>query len=148
MFLLDTNALSELRKRMPDPVVMDWFARTRTEDISISTVSILELRKGALRSKSALRKMRRDPVAGGLLSDWIDGAVIAAHRDRLLPFDLAVAERCAGLHVPDPRSEMDAMIAATALVHGLTVVTRNVRDFELMLRGSGGGIVNPWEPVP
>ncbi len=88
----------------------------------------------------ALRMMRRDPVQGRTLRDWINTDVPAAFRGRILPVDMAVALRCAELHVPDPKAERDALIGATALVHGMSVVTRNVGDFARM----GVGVINPW----
>lgn len=88
----------------------------------------------------ALLVKRRDPVQGGMLLAWLDGHVLPAFAGRVLAIDTAVAQRCAKLHVPDPRAERDALIAATALVHGMTVVTRNVTHFELI----GVAILNPW----
>jgi predicted nucleic acid-binding protein len=77
-----------------------------------------------------------------VLRTWLDTLVLPEFDGRTLPVDTAVAQRCSRLHVPDPRAERDALIAATALVHGMTVVTRNVADFE----PSGVPILNPWEP--
>lgn len=84
---------------------------------------------------------RRDAAQGVVLRAWIDGRVLPAFEGRILAVDMAVAQRCARLHVPDPRAERDALIAATALVHGLTVATRNVADFQPM----GVDLLNPWE---
>ena len=86
-------------------------------------------------------RQRRDETQGAILRAWVDTKVLPAFKDRILAVDTAVAQRCARLHVPDPRAERDALIAATALVHGLTVVTRNVVDFEPM----GVDLLNPWE---
>jgi len=84
---------------------------------------------------------RRDPAQGAILRSWLDDHVLPAFADRVLPVDVVVAQRCASLHVPDPRSDRDALIAATAMVHGMTVVTRNVADFE----PTGVRILNPWQ---
>jgi predicted nucleic acid-binding protein len=100
----------------------------------LSVVTILEIEAGALVMS------RRDSAQGAVLRHWIDDQVLPAFEGRVLPIDTAVARRCARLHVPDPRPERDALIAATALVHGLRVVTRNVQDFEPM----GVELLNPW----
>jgi len=84
---------------------------------------------------------RRDRKQGGILRAWMDGHVLPTFAGRILGIDTAVAQRCAILHVPDPRSDRDALIAATALVHGMTVVTRNVSHFQPM----GVTVVNPWQ---
>ena len=79
-------------------------------------------------------------MQGALLRVWLDDYVIPAFSGRILAIDTAVAQRCAKLHVPDPGAERDTLIAATALVHGMTIVTRNVMDFEQ----TGVKILNPW----
>lgn len=86
---------------------------------------------------------RRDPAQGKPLLDWIENRVLRDFAGRTLPISTDVALACAALHVPDPGSERDAWIAATALVHDLTVVTRNTRDFQ----GTGVRLINPWEPA-
>ena len=140
MFLLDTNVVSELRKTASgkcDPNVKTWAdARSATAHY-ISAVSILEIEIGIL------SVARRDAAQGAVLRAWMDQRVLPAFDDRIVPVDTAVAQRCARLHVPDPQSDRDALIAATALVHGLTVVTRNVDDFA----ATGVGLVNPWIPA-
>jgi len=83
---------------------------------------------------------RRDPRQGAELRVWLDSQVLPAFEGRILPIDRNVAIRCASLHVPNPRSFRDSLIAATALVHGMTVVTRNVADFE----PTGVAVLNPW----
>jgi predicted nucleic acid-binding protein len=135
MFLLDTNALSDLRR--PDKAnrgLVAWAAGVDAEDLFISSITLLEIELGTAQAA------RKDAAKGALLRSWIDGSVMPAFRERILPVDAAVAQRCAALHVPDPRPQRDSMIAATALVHRLTVVTRNVRDFEPM----GVPLLNPW----
>ncbi|EPI8980360.1 TPA: type II toxin-antitoxin system VapC family toxin [Escherichia coli O22:H16] len=137
MYILDTNVISELRKartgRMNEKVAA-WASQTDVADFYISVVTLMELEQGILQIE------RRDMRQGIMLRSWMDQHVLPAFSDRILPVDTAVALRCARLHVPDRRSERDALIAATALVHGMTVVTRNVADFEL----TGVPIINPW----
>lgn len=136
MFLLDTNVLSELRRRdRTDRNVAAWADARDPADLFLSAITILEIEAGALLIE------RRDPAQGALLRAWIDHRVLPAFAGRILAVDTAVAQRCARLHVPDPRAERDALIAATALVHRLKVATRNVADFRPM----GVEIVNPWE---
>lgn len=135
-FLLDTNVVSELRRRSADPRVVEWASAVRRRDIFVSVITIRELEAGVLRIE------RRDATAGRRLRDWLERQVITAYGDRILPVDIAVARRSAALHVPDPRPERDALIAATALVHGLVVATRNEADFAPM----EVDIVNPWGP--
>lgn len=136
MFLLDTNVVSELRKaRKADPRVRHWAASHSPAAFYVSVISILEIEIGVLLAE------RRDGRQGAMLRLWFEGSVLPAFEDRILAVELSVARRCAGLHVPDPRSDRDALIAATALVHGLTVVTRNTGDF---LR-TGVPLLNPWK---
>jgi predicted nucleic acid-binding protein len=135
MFLLDTNVLSELRRRdRTDRMVAAWAERVHSYELFLSAITILEVEVGTL------SLLRRDPAQGAVLRSWIDGNVLPAFKGRILPVDTAVAQRCASLHVPNPRAERDALIAATALVHRLKVVTRNVADFEPM----GVKTINPW----
>lgn len=136
MFLLDTNVLSELRRReRTHPKVAAWADTVHASDLFLSAITILEIEAGTL------QLARRDATQGRVLRAWIDGKVLPAFADRILPIDTAVAQRCARLHVPDPRAERDALIAATALVHRMRVVTRNVADFQPM----GVDLLNPWE---
>jgi len=137
MFLLDTNVVSELRKAgdgRAEPNVVAWLSAKDATNFYLSAVTLLELEIGILRIE------RRDPIQGARLRAWMDTGIIPEFSERTLPVDAAVARRCAGLHVPDPRPERDAYIAATALVHGMTVVTRNLADFE----PTGVSVVNPW----
>jgi predicted nucleic acid-binding protein len=138
MFILDTNVVSELRKTKTgtaDPHVIAWASAVSPYSLYVSIISILELEIGVLRIE------RKDTVQGGALREWLDKQVLIAFAERIVPVDLQVAQRCADLHVPDPRSERDAVIAATALVHGMSIVTRNVADFE----ATRVPIVNPWD---
>ncbi len=135
-YLIDTNVVSELRRpERAAPTVVAWAASVPTSQMFMSSVTILELRLGAL------QLAHRDPAAGRVILEWLERKVIERFRDRILAVDLAVALKCAELHVPDPRSEHDALIAATALVHNLTVVTRNTGDFI----PTGVRLFNPWE---
>lgn len=137
MFLLDTNVISELRKAgdgKANPNVVAWLSSEDATQFYISSITLMEFELGTLRIE------RRDPVQGARLHTWIDSHILPEFSERTLPIDAAVALRCARLHVPDPRPDRDAYIAATALVHGMTVVTRNVADFE----SAGVRLVNPW----
>ena len=141
MFVLDTNVVSELRKvraGKADPHVARWADSVDAENLYISAITILELELGILQTA------RRDSVRGAMPRAWFDTLVLPEFDGRIFPVDVAVAQRCASLHVPDPRSERDALIAATALVHGMTVVTRNVSDF----KATGVPLLNPWDPQP
>lgn len=138
MFLLDTNVISELRKiRMgrADKNVMQWADSVDAADLYLSAITVQELEMGVLLLE------RRDPPQGAIFRTWFESHVLPAFAGRILPVDTAVAQRCAALHVPDPRPAMDSLIAATALVHGMTLVTRNVADF----LSSGVAILDPWE---
>jgi predicted nucleic acid-binding protein len=135
MFLLDTNVVSELRR--PDKAnraVLSWAGANPAASFFLSAISVLEIEIGALLIG------RRDAAQGAVLRRWIDDQLMPRFETRILAVDTAVAQRCARLHVPDPRGERDALIAATAMVHGLTVVTRNVADFE----PTGVALLNPW----
>ncbi len=138
MFVLDTNVVSELRKvrlGKTDMNVTAWTQSVDAADLFVSAITIMELELGVLSIE------RKDPAQGALLRFWLEQQVLPEFSGRTLPVDTAVAQRCARLHVPDKRGERDALIAATALVHGMTVVTRNVTDFQPM----GVTLINPWE---
>jgi toxin FitB len=135
MYLLDTDVLSELRRReRTHPQVAAWVDSVPASDLFLSVITILEIEAGTL------MLLRRDAAQGAVLRAWIDNKVLPAFAGRILGIDTQVAQRCAGLHVPDPRAERDALIAATALVHRMRVVTRNVGDFVPM----GVDVLNPW----
>ena len=136
MFLLDTNVLSELRRAdRADARVAAWARSIDHLQFYLSAITILEIEVGTL------LLARRDVQQGLVLRTWIDEHVLPAFEGRVLAVDTDVAQRCANLHVPDRRPERDALIAATALVHRLKLVTRNVADFEPM----GVDLINPWE---
>ncbi|QHG74207.1 type II toxin-antitoxin system VapC family toxin [Ensifer adhaerens] len=137
-YLLDTNVISELRKvgdGKADANVVEWIGAEDAARFFISAITVLELERGVLSVQ------RRDAAQGARLRSWLDGQVRPEFAGRILTVDDAVATRCAHLHVPDRRNEADALIAATALVHDMAVVTRNVRDFE----GTGVVVVAPWQ---
>ncbi len=136
MFLLDTNVVSELRRvEKADRKVLAWASSAPLASFFLSVVTVLELEFGALSVE------RRDKAQGLVLRSWIDDQILPRFEGRVVPIDTVVALRCAKLHVPDSRAERDALIAATALVHGMTIVTRNVADFE----PTGVRILNPWD---
>ena len=137
MFVLDTNVVSELRKirlGRADANVAKWADSVDAVDLYVSAITVQELTIGVLLAE------RRDPVQGAVFRAWLDGQVLPAFAGRILSVDVAVAERSALLHVPDPRPIRDGLIAATALVHRMTVVTRNTSDFE----PTGVATLNPW----
>ena len=138
MFLLDTNVISELRKirlGRADANVARWADSVDAFDLYVSAITVQELSIGVLLAE------RRDPVHGAMLRAWLDAQVLPAFAGRILSVDVAVAERSALLHVPDPRPIRDGLIAGTALVHRMTVVTRNVADFA----PTRVATLNPWE---
>jgi hypothetical protein len=136
MYILDTNVISELRKAGKiHQNVKKWAERLPSASLYISVISVLELEIGILLID------RRDKNQGTILRAWMHRHVLPTFSGRILAIDTAVAQRCATLHVPNPRSDRDAFIAATALVHGLTVATSNVAEFER----TGVGVLNPWE---
>ena len=138
MFLLDTNVVSELRKvrlGKADANVTAWAESVDAADLFVSAITIMELELGVLSIE------RKDATQGAVLRSWLEQQVLPEFSGRTLPVDTAVAQRCARLHIPDKRCERDALIAATALVHGITVVTRNVVDF----KPTGVAIINPWK---
>jgi predicted nucleic acid-binding protein len=135
MYVFDTNVISELRKdNKADKNVTAWASSIQLSSTFLSVITILELELGTLLIE------RRDKAQGALLRTWLEAQVLPTFTGRILAVDVAVALRCAKLHVPHPRSHRDALIAATALVHGMTVVTRNTADFAQ----TGVGILNPW----
>jgi toxin FitB len=135
-YLIDTNVLSELRKGpKTDPKVAAWAQAVDEADLFISVVTILEIERGIILVE------RRDKQQGALLRSWLINRVMPEFKDRILPVDIAIARQCAALQVPDPSPHLDALIAATARVHRLKLVTRNVADF----LGTAVELVNPWE---
>ena len=138
MFLLDTNVLSELRKAgdgKADSNVVAWLSSVDATAFFISAITMMELELGILLME------RRDISQGATLRAWMQNHVLPEFSGRTLPIDAAIAIQCARLHVPDPRPDRDSLIAATALVHGMTVITRNLADFE----ATGVRLFNPWD---
>jgi toxin FitB len=138
MFILDTNVLSEMRRirfGRGDRNVETWANRVNSADLFLSAITVEELEIGVLLVE------RCDLSQGSILREWLDGFVLPAFHGRTLPIDTLVAQRSARFHVPNPQSVRDSLIAATALVHGMTVVTRNVGHFEL----TGVAVLNPWQ---
>jgi predicted nucleic acid-binding protein len=123
MFLIDTVTLSELRRRQRDPAVVAWFERQRASELFLSVISIGEIERGIERQRAT------DPSFAGALATWLD-RVLALYGERILPFDLRSARRWGALSAALGNDSADLMIAATALEHGLTVVTRNASDLE------------------
>ncbi len=137
MYLLDTNVISELRKApagKADPNVVAWASAVPPETVYVSVITVLELEMGVLAME------RRDPAQGALLRPWLENQVLPSFVGRVLSLDLSIARKCAELHVPDKRAERDAMIAATAIIHRMKIVTRNVADFDDV----GLDVISPW----
>ena len=138
MFVLDTNVVSELRKvrgGKANSGVAAWAERVPSAELFVSAITIHELEHGVLLME------RSDPAQGAVLRAWLDHSVAAAFKNRVLPVDEAIARRAAALHVPDPAPFRDALIGATALVHGMTVVTRDLKHFQ---RFDQLDVLNPW----
>jgi predicted nucleic acid-binding protein len=136
MYLLDTNVVSELRKtKTGNPKVLAWAKQFSPSTLFLSVVSTLELETGILLIE------RRDEIQGARLRSWFETQLLPTFDGRILPVDTPVARRATAMQVPAPCSDRDALIAATALVHNMTVVTRNVKDFE----PTGAAIINPWQ---
>ena len=135
MYLLDTNVLSELRRPpRANPNVREWASSQPAALFYLSVITILEIEHGILLME------RRDARQGVVLREWFETEILTRFADRILAIDTTVVRQCARLHVPDRRPERDAMIAATALAHAMTIVTRNVTDFQ----GMGVTLINPW----
>ena len=137
MYLLDTNVVSELRKARAgkaDPNVARWADSVDANQLYLSVISVQELEIGVLLVE------RRDAAQGAMLRTWLNDHVLPAFTGRILPVDTTIALCSARMHVPDPHPVRDGLIAATALVHGMTIVTRNVDDFTR----TGGMVFNPW----
>ncbi|MFV0434666.1 MAG: type II toxin-antitoxin system VapC family toxin [Leucobacter sp.] len=136
-FLLDTNVLSEIRKpeHRADPSVRAWVAGRRASEFGLCVISVLEIELGIARLE------RKDTSQAGVLRKWLDEELLDAFAGRILDVDIKAARIAGRMHVPDPRPERDALLAAVARAHGLVVVTRNVSDF----RHLGVTVLNPWE---
>ena len=136
MYLLDTNVISEMRKtERAHAKVKKWAESVDAAALFLSAVSVLEMEIGVRRIE------RRDRKQGLVLRSWLHTRILPAFAGRIIAVDTQVALKCAALHVPDPRSYRDSLIAASAIIHEMTVVTRNIADFEPM----GVAVLNPWE---
>lgn len=138
LYLLDTNVVSEARNKphRRDPLFDAWMRSVDAVDTYLSVITVGEVTAGVL------SKERKDPAAGAVLRSWLRDELLPGWNGRILPVDQMVAQREAELQVPDPKPEADALIAATALVHGMALATRNIADFA----ENGVRIVNPWDP--
>ena len=134
MFLLDTDVLSALRRRDRNPETVRWLETQRTSDMHISVVTVGEIERGIAQQR------RHNPPFADELSRWLD-RVLRWYSDRILPVDIGTARRWGQLSAAIGNDSVDLLIAATALEHGLTVVTRNVRHFE----PTGVPVVSPFE---
>jgi hypothetical protein len=136
MLLLDTNILSELRRpHKAHPLVLQWANQVRVQNMYISVISILEIEMGILRVQ------RHDVAQSKILLDWLECQILPQFQGRILEVNVTIARRCAALHIPNPQAERDALIAATALIHNMTVVTRNTKDFV----ATGVLLFNPFD---
>jgi predicted nucleic acid-binding protein len=120
-FLLDTNVVSEIRKRIPDPGVAAWFASVPADQLFLSVLVVGEIRQGIE------RLARRDPAQAEIFERWL-ARLVSVYQDRIVPVTADVAEAWGRLNVPDPVPVVDGLMAATVLVHGWTLVTRNAGD--------------------
>jgi hypothetical protein len=138
MYLLDTDVVSALRRPDTAPAsLVSWASEVEVAEQYLSAMTLYELELGVQRIE------RRDQIQGKMLRTWLSRSVRTQFRDRILPIDDTVAARCASLQVPDPRPERDSFMGATALVHRLVLVTRNVKDFAGM---ADLDLLNPWDP--
>jgi predicted nucleic acid-binding protein len=138
VLLLDTNVVSELRKvkaGKADKNVARWSKSVEANELFISVITLQEIELGVLLME------RKDKKQGALLRSWLDDHVIPAFAGRTLSIDATIAKKCAELSVASPRPYRDSFIAATALVHQMTLVTRDVGDFETM----SVALLNPWD---
>ncbi len=134
-YLIDTNVLSELRRKAPDARVIDWFSQRPTGTLFLSVLTLGEIRKGV--------EALSDPSRRLALLDWLETELPAFFVGRILPIDAAVADRWGRMvaQAGRPLPAIDSLLAATALQHGLILVTRNLRD----VKGLGVQVVNPWD---
>jgi predicted nucleic acid-binding protein len=135
-YLLDTNIVSELRKARPDPNVLAWHARNTDADVFVSVLVVGEVRRGIERIRS------RDPRQAAALDGWLAG-LVASYRDRVLPVTTEISDEWGRLAIAQPPPVIDGLMAATARVHRLTLVTRNVAE----VARTGVRVVNPFEPT-
>ena len=135
-YLLDTNALSELRKRRPDPRVMGWFDTAPKAELYLSCLTVGEIRRGIERLR------RKDEIQAKLIERWLVG-LRRLYQDRIVPVDTEITERWGRISAVATLPAIDGLLAATALARDWTMVTRNTADFT----ASGVRVLNPWEPA-
>ena len=137
-YLLDTNVLSELRRKTPDAGVSTWFAQRPASSLYLSVLTLGELRKGIEGVRESARRLA--------LTDWVQSELSMFFLGRILDVDAQVADRWGKLvaSAGRPVPAIDSLLAATALVHGLSMVTRNAKDFESL----GLEVINPWKLTP
>jgi len=137
VFLIDTNVISEIRKSgvgKANPNVINWANSVDSVEMFLSSITIMELETGILLAE------RKDKTKGTTLRKWLHNIVIPEFRERIISFGVMESLCCAALHVPNRRSDRDALICATAIVHKMTVVTRNTADFP----AEKVRLLNPW----
>jgi toxin FitB len=135
-YLIDTNIVSELRKRDPNSQVLAWYGTVQPEDLYLSVITIGEIRRGVERLR------RRDPLRAVHMERWLAGLHMS-YRSRIVEIDVSIAEEWGRINVPDPLPVVDGLLAASAIVRGWTLVTRNVRD----VKHCGVRLLNPFEPL-
>ncbi len=131
-YLLDTNVVSELRRKLPNPGVVSWFLHRPASTLFLSVLTLGEFRKGIESAPDAARRMA--------LSDWLETELPSFFAGRILNLDAPIADRWGRLFAAAGRPAIDSLLAATAAPHGLSLVTRNARDLE----GLGIEVINPW----
>jgi predicted nucleic acid-binding protein len=136
-YLLDTNVVSELRRRRPSAEVVQWYAATPDDELFLSVLVLGEVRRGIERLRV------RDPEQAGALEIWLYG-LYDAFATRILPIDADIAEAWGRMSAGSPVPAEDALMAATARVRGMVLVTRNVAH----VARTGVAVLNPWEPAP
>lgn len=135
MYILDTNVVSELRKGdRADRNVVKWAQSVDAGTLFISPITVMEIEIGILR-------LNKDKAQQEIFRKWFEEQVLMTFSERIIPIDHKVARACAQLHIPDCKSDRDALIAATGIAHQMTVVTRNIQDFN----GTGVKLLNPWD---
>jgi toxin FitB len=135
-FLLDTNVVSEIRKKAPDPGVSTWFASVPADRLFLSVLVVGEIRQGIE------RLARRDPAQAKIYERWLS-QLVDGYGDRIVPITVPIAEAWGRLNVPDPVPVVDGLMTATALVHDWTLVTRNVSD----VTSTGVRLLDPFTGV-